>query len=219
MVQLPGLSPSSGAEGEGLRRLGRSLGVALVIVVICVVIVGLDPFLLGVYRGFVPRSPILDAVAKAAVPLLEAPVVALFILTYIVLIREDRRRRLVVLAGAMASQALLIDILKSFFGRPRPADVADQVLFLGPFASEWRSFPGGHATAAFTLAAILASWHPRWRWAFYGWAALVALTRIHLDRHFPGDCFIGACVGYWIAQCFLVYLGGRGRPEGQSSGP
>ena len=188
----------------------KSTLIAALIVAAGVCIIAVDPYLLAAYRHIAPTSQSLRAVAAAAEHLLDPLVVLLGVILYVLLIRTDRLRRFQVFAGTMLTQGALVSFLKKVFSRMRPADLPDRVAFFGPhWDGEHNSFPGGHAAGAFALAAVLSAWHPRWWWAFYLGAGLVTLSRIHLDRHFFGDCFVGAWLGYWIAQCFLVYVGGR----------
>ena len=193
-------------------RLGKSLLYAVLIVAATVLLVALDPYLMAAYRSVAPHSRAVDALCNFALHLLAQPVILVGILLYVALIRVERLRRFSILAGTALTQGLLVSFLKKLFSRVRPSDLPHPGAFLGPqWHNEQASFPGGHAAAAFALAAVFSAWHPRGRWAFYIGAALISLTRIQLNRHYFGDSFIGAWLGYWCAQCFLVYLG-RPRP-------
>jgi len=69
------------------------------------------------------------------------------------------------------------------------------------------SFPSSHAANAAALAWVLSR---RWRRLAPGWwllAALVAFSRLYLNRHYPGDVAAGAAVG---ALC--AWLAARARP-------
>lgn len=187
--------------------MAKSIIIAVLIVAASVALITLDPLVYAAYREAVPSSETLDAIATATKYVLEPLVVLVGIILYVILIRADRWRRLGVLAGTMVSQGLLVSVLKKVFSRMRPEDLPSRVAFFGPRWEEaYKSFPGGHAAAAFALAAVLAAWHPRWRWAFYAAATVLTLARIHLGKHFLGDCFVGAWLGYWTAQCFLTYI-------------
>jgi len=57
-------------------------------------------------------------------------------------------------------------------------------------------FPSGHSAVAFALATALAPWlGPRWRFAGYGAAVLVALARLVVGAHLPLDVVGGAAIG------------------------
>jgi membrane-associated phospholipid phosphatase len=187
------------------RRILNSLLWATAIVATGSVLVLYDPALMAAYRSIAPKSQSVETLADFLTGLYEPYVLLAFAVLYAVVVPVLRWRRFSVLFGTMLTQALLIDFLKHVFSRVRPDGVPAGV-FLGPQWHQWQhSFPGGHAAAAFALAAIIASWHPRLRWAVYLFAFLVALARIQLNRHYFGDCFIGAWLGYWVAQCFLTY--------------
>lgn len=187
----------------------RSLLIAALLVALDVALVAVDPYLTAAYRAVAPRAELCRILAEGLTFSLRLGVVMAFIALYVLCLRAERLPRLGVLAGTMLTQALAVEVLKRLFSRPRPLELSDRVVFYGP---QWHhahmSFPGGHATAAFALATVLAAWHPRWRWAFYAGALAVVWSRIHLDAHFVGDCFMGACLGYWIARAFLA-AGGR----------
>jgi membrane-associated phospholipid phosphatase len=57
------------------------------------------------------------------------------------------------------------------------------------------SFPSAQALLAFTTATALAILIPRWRWAFYGGATLVALERLAENAHWLSDCVGAAGLG------------------------
>lgn len=165
-----------------------------------------DPFTMGLYRHLAPRGQWADALAEALTYALELHLVVIGIVLYAILVRSERLRRLVVIGGASVTQALTVNLIKTFADRPRPADLSDAVVFGAPDGMAGRSFPSGHAASAFALATVLAAWYPRRRVVCYALALLVIWARIHLDRHFPGDCFMGACLGYYIARSFVQYV-------------
>lgn len=66
-----------------------------------------------------------------------------------------------------------------------------------PDGSTRDSFPSGHATAAFALAAMQpAREQPYW----YAGATLIGVSRVTLDRHYVHDVLAGAALGYFTAQ-------------------
>jgi len=87
---------------------------------------------------------------------------------------------------SLAATNLVVEGLKLAVGRVRPD---------GTGKRSNASFPSSHAANAFALAVVLAR---RWRrgaigiWAF---AALVAISRVWLNRHFLTDITVGALIG------------------------
>jgi len=102
--------------------------------------------------------------------------------------------------GAVSASGLLGQAAKLLFGRVRPGggDLAGTFQFLS--LQPGNSFPSGHATTAFAFAAVLAHAYPRWRWAGYVGAFLVALSRLYLNKHFPADALAGALLGATVGH-------------------
>ena len=122
--------------------------------------------------------------------------------------RDDRATGLIILA-AIGSGALLGNLLKLGFDRPRP----DIVEHLTHAASS--SFPSGHATLSavtyLTLGALMARGQPgaRLKALVLGGAILltilVGFSRVYLGVHWPTDVLAGWCLGAaWAALWWLV---------------
>jgi undecaprenyl-diphosphatase len=87
--------------------------------------------------------------------------------------------------------------LKHVVGRPRPA-VGTTLA-----AVEFDSFPSGHATSVFAVAAVLGAFYPRLRWPLYAVAGAIALGRVYLSRHYLSDIVAGALIGLLVASLLL----------------
>ncbi|HEY6461467.1 MAG TPA: phosphatase PAP2 family protein [Polyangiaceae bacterium] len=137
------------------------------------------------------------------------------------------RRFAMLLTFAVATQAIAVWALKAAVGRVRPW------IALGlpaPFgAPHDPSFPSGHAAGSFCVAAFLtlalpAAWRhaPRRARAVAGGvlalAALVALSRVYLGAHFPGDVLAGAILGGTIGALWGRRYA-RGPARARSPGP
>lgn len=127
--------------------------------------------------------------------------------------RHHWRRLLGTIAVAYLLRTGAVEWLKLSIGRPRPRDVADASVFDG-FASG-ASFPSGHASFAFMLAAIIAAWFPRARWPAWITAILVASGRVLVHAHFVSDVIAGALVGTLAGMVVLSVL----PPPGDASDP
>ena len=89
--------------------------------------------------------------------------------------------------------------------RPRknPDNARDFKFFRGAGDDEYRSFPSGHASAAFAFASIVTAethrWWPDSRWIIgpivYGGAALTGVSRIYNNAHWASDVIAGAAIG------------------------
>jgi len=107
---------------------------------------------------------------------------------------------------ALVMSAAATELVKGVAGRNRPylqrADADDFVMLTG-FTGGFTSFPSGHTSAAFALAAVVdeegsTSWPHAARIVTpvtYGLASLVGLSRIYKDRHWMSDVAVGALVG------------------------
>jgi undecaprenyl-diphosphatase len=95
--------------------------------------------------------------------------------------------------------ALACNALKHLIGRARPKFMhAGNVEFMPVGGSGWDSFPSGHATASFAVAAVLATRFPKLRWIVLGLSAVIATSRILRGSHFLTDAAGGAVLGYTI---------------------
>lgn len=111
--------------------------------------------------------------------------------------------------AAVAGTGLACVVLKALLGRPRPGRFLSEdawgFQFLQTSASYW-SFPSGHTTTAFAVAACLALLLPRARWLWFTIALVAGFGRVVTGSHFPGDVVAGAWLGtvgtLWIWPWF-----------------
>lgn len=143
-----------------------------------------------------------------AVSKLGSPVLALLLVAaaVLLLVRRDWRH-VTTLAVTWGGGALLNNVLKLAYHRPRP-----------PFAkafdlTSW-SFPSGHAMDSLIGYGLLAYWiarhFPRYRVPTIGMAALLVLaigySRIYLGVHYLSDVVGGFCAGLiWLYVCATGY--------------
>ena len=107
---------------------------------------------------------------------------------------------------AVGLPGLLVTIVKRWIGRVRPS-------VQGPFAYEpfsWRpefaSLPSGHTTTAFAALVSIGAIFPRARPFLWGYALLIASSRIAVTAHYSSDVIAGAVVGafgaLWVRDWF-----------------
>ena len=102
---------------------------------------------------------------------------------------------------------ILVQMLKRLIGRPRPRFThGDEVLLAPSLAPGFDSFPSGHTTASFAVAAVLARHFPRAAWAIYGVAGLVGVSRVVRGSHFPTDVAVGATVGLLLGLLVVNFI-------------
>lgn len=110
--------------------------------------------------------------------------------------------------------SLVATLLKRIIGRGRPETWASEV----PLNFHWfnlseyayQSFPSGHSTTAFSLAAVIAFLWPRAFWPAMAFAAIVALSRIVVGAHYPTDITAGAVLGLLGAYGVRALFQSRG---------
>jgi membrane-associated phospholipid phosphatase len=144
----------------------------------------------------------------------------------------DLRAAVIVIVGA----AILVALATRWRGRALAfsavltgALLVFQVLGPAIYPVESRSFPSGHATSsmAFVAAAATLAWPTRRRWPAVilggAFAALVGLSRVALEVHYPSDVLGGwtlsiACVA--VVWLVVRALGpGEGRPAAVDASP
>ena len=100
------------------------------------------------------------------------------------------------------------DQLNSFFlkyliVRPRPCHVLPDVHLLVGCGSGY-SFPSSHAVNTFAAALVLAYFLPRWTWAFFSFAIIVAFSRVYVGVHYPSDVLGGSIVGFLCGALIIL---------------
>ena len=110
--------------------------------------------------------------------------------------------------------SLAATLLKRALGRGRPETwTAELPLSFQPMnwtAWDHQSFPSGHATTAFALAAVLAFLWPKTFWPALLFAVLVALSRVAIGAHYPTDIAAGAVLGVFGAYVVRHLFVARG---------
>ncbi len=93
------------------------------------------------------------------------------------------------LAQSMLLNHALLYSLKFAVSRTRPNEENDH------------SFPSGHTSSTFAMAAVVNHYYGRkWGIPLYIVAGLVGLSRIEKGKHFPSDVVFGATLGYLSAR-------------------
>ena len=106
-------------------------------------------------------------------------------------IEDDPRIAITISAALGVESALINGPVKSIFRRGRPLQDTPRPLTLRQPRSS--SFPSGHASAAMVAAALLSRQGNAPMW--YGLAAIVATSRIHVRIHHASDVVGGLLAG------------------------
>lgn len=139
------------------------------------------------------RRPGSERVMRAATDLGKPVIVASALVVVAVLDRAHGWAVLRDAAVALVPTNLAVEGLKRATDRTRPD---------GSHSRSNASFPSSHAANAFAIAWVLAR---RWRragWGLFLSAAVVAFSRVYLNRHFMSDVVVGAALGMlcgWLA--------------------
>ncbi len=92
-------------------------------------------------------------------------------------------------ADALLTSSVITEGLKHIVREPRPLNPNDRT-----------SFPSGHATAVFSIAAMESHFHPSQAPLWYLGATLIAISRVKLHAHRVRDVVAGAAVGIATAH-------------------
>lgn len=135
---------------------------------------------------------------------------------------HDEKLRKVGLLGAESFiiTAVLVNVLKFTVGRARPyANETSQSFHPFALSSRYYSFPSGHASSVFSVATVIAEHSEKLLIdvLVYSLAGLVAATRVHQDKHYLSDVFIGSLIGYFVGKK-ISKLHRHGQSEGISVG-
>ena len=113
------------------------------------------------------------------------------------------------LAASLIASGVITPAIKFITGRGRPREdvgIANFRPFDGSYSLN-SSFPSGHTTQAFAVAAVIAN-HYDEVWvvsASYSVAGLVGVARSYHDAHFASDILAGALIGTLVGKSVVAY--------------
>ncbi len=124
--------------------------------------------------------------------------------------KRGRTAALLLIVVLVAADQFSSFVLKPLIQRDRPCHVVQgepvvENIHLLVGCGSGKSFPSSHAVNNFAVATLFALFYRRWRFAFYAWAALIALSRVFVGVHYPSDIAGGALIGGVLA--FLIVKG------------
>jgi undecaprenyl-diphosphatase len=98
--------------------------------------------------------------------------------------------------------------IKEWIGRERPCRMVDGATVVEGIrllvdCGPGKSFPSSHAVNNFAVGTVFSYYYPKWKWAFLGWASLVALSRPAVGVHYPSDILGGAILGATVAALVI----------------
>ena len=102
------------------------------------------------------------------------------------------------------NDSICAQILKPFFERVRPSHMSIEGLnLLVSKGGKW-SMPSNHASNMFSLAVILSYFYGRFKVILFLLATVIAISRVYVGVHYPGDVIIGALIGYIISWTMIT---------------
>ena len=118
--------------------------------------------------------------------------------------KERRWQVLGSIVALAASDLLASSVMKPLIERPRPCQTLAEIHLLVKCGSGW-SMPSSHAANAFAQFAFWVTFAPRYRWYLLIIAFLVAISRVFVGVHYPGDVLVGSLVG-GVTGCLVAML-------------
>ncbi|MBN2669288.1 MAG: phosphatase PAP2 family protein [Bacteroidales bacterium] len=136
------------------------------------------------------------------------PTLGLFYLQGAIFKNQDSKKVALLGVKAYVLSGIFVQIPKYLINRHRPYNDNPSIpnQFDGPNAPFYKSFPSGHTTSAFAVAAVIASEYRSTIWVpivSYTLASFMGLSRIYDNKHWASDVLFGAAFGWAIGK--LVY--------------
>jgi undecaprenyl-diphosphatase len=121
--------------------------------------------------------------------------------------KSVRLAAILLIVTIIISDQLSSSVIKYWLLRQRPCRTLHHVRLLVSCGSGL-SFPSSHAVNNFAGALVLAFFLPRAKWWFFGYAAIIAFSRVYVGVHYPADVIGGGVIGLICGGCVLiVFLG------------
>ncbi len=133
---------------------------------------------------------------------------AVFLLAVYRLAEGKKERLWFLFEGALAvflSRAVVVEIIRFFFHRPRPYLEDPAIVALLNETSY--SFPSGHAAFFFALSTTVFLHNKRWGVFFYIVSAFIGFARMMAGVHYLTDILGGAVLGFaigWVVHTYFV---------------
>jgi undecaprenyl-diphosphatase len=145
-----------------------------------------------------------NGIEKASIPFM---VIATIALWFLARPGGDRKWKLAAGSGLGAAAVALVSnqVIHAIWDRPRPYET-HQISHPWSSATD-ASFPSDHASASLAIALAVMAFDPIAGAVFIVAAVLIAVGRVLIGAHYPGD--IGASLVVAAASAFLVVRFGR----------
>ena len=138
------------------------------------------------------------------------------------IVRGGKRGKIaavLVLIAASATDATVVEIIKPAIGRLRPSHaLEDTINLLVPKGGRY-GFVSAHAANIFAGTTVLSYFYKQWKKPLLFLAFSVALSRVYVGVHYPGDVLFGGLFGYgmaWLVITLWVLLKMRELKRGRT---
>ena len=138
------------------------------------------------------------------------------------IIRGGKREKIaavLVLIAASATDATVAQIIKPAIGRLRPSHgLGDTINLLVSKGGKY-GFVSAHAANIFAATTVLSYFYKQWKKPLMFLAFSVAVSRVYVGVHYPGDVLFGGLFGYgmaWLVITLWVLLKMRELKRGRT---
>ena len=138
------------------------------------------------------------------------------------IVRGGKRGKIaavLVLIAASATDATVVEIIKPAIGRLRPSHaLEDTINLLVPKGGRY-GFVSAHAANIFAGTTVLSYFYKQWKKPLLFLAFSVALSRVYVGVHYPGDVLFGGLFGYgmaWVMITLWIFLKMRELKRGRT---
>ncbi|MDE6024806.1 MAG: phosphatase PAP2 family protein [Lachnospiraceae bacterium] len=141
------------------------------------------------------RTDIMTAIMKAVTMLADRGIFLIAVAVLLMAFKPTRKTGIAAMLGLIINLLIVNVWLKNMIDRTRPYYMVEGLNSLLPPQLD-SSFPSGHTSHAFAMAAVIWSTAEK----KYGIAAIVlatmiAFSRLYLGVHYPSDVFAGVLIG------------------------
>ena len=149
-----------------------------------------------------PSSKVWQLATSSAYPVVVGVPAGLLVAGYI---NHDKNLELKgwKIVGSLAVNTLIAEGLKYAVNRERPYEKYPLLIHPYDASEKGQSFPSGHTSEAFAMAASLSIECKKWYVVVpaYTYATAVGYSRLYLGEHYPTDVLAGAAIG--IGSAYL----------------
>ena len=138
------------------------------------------------------------------------------------IIRGGKREKIaavLVLISASATDAIVAQIIKPVIGRLRPSHALGDTINLFVSKGGLYGFISAHAANIFAATTVLSYFYKQWKNSLLFLACSVAVSRVYVGVHYPGDVLFGGLFGYgmaWAVITLWVFLKMRELKRGRT---